>query len=141
MAYYAYASADAYHDAGSVYAFEGVSVNKVHEAIKVTMGEFERIRDGKGLTGAKVRRAKEYAVGKTTLDLEDSASVANLYVKRALLEDVVEPVEAILERIRAVTLDDVKRVAERIVDFDKLNLAVVGPYKKAEKFGGLVGAE
>jgi predicted Zn-dependent peptidase len=141
LAYYAYASMDAYHETGSMYALEGVSIGKIEEAIKVTLSEFERAKQGGGLTERKVNQAKEYLIGKTTLDLEDSASMANFMVRKLLLEGKLEGIDEVLSRLKKVTLEDVKRVADRIIDFEAVNLAVVGPYKNSGSFGKLIGVE
>jgi hypothetical protein len=31
-----------------------------------------------------------------------------------------------------VTLDEVKQIAAQVIDFKKINLAIIGPYKPAE---------
>lgn len=138
LAYYAYASSDLYHDVGSVYALEGVALDKIDDAIKVTLEEFEGMTNGKTITDKEVKRAKEYVVGKMALDLEDSSTMANVVVRRLLLENKVESLDEILTKVKAVTVEDVQAVARRVVDFGKLNLAVVGPYKDEEKFGKLI---
>src|SRR5690606_23844043 len=86
LAYYAYASADMFADTGSIYALEGVSLSQIEDAIKVTLEEFDKVAAGTLLTEEEVSRAKEYMIGKMTLDLEDSAAVANWHVRRLLLE-------------------------------------------------------
>ena len=140
LAYYAYASADTFQDMGSLYALEGVALDKVEEAIKVTRGEFGKVAEGKGVSSEEVERAKEYVVGKMTLDLEDSSVMANLMVRKLLLENEVETVAEVVEKIRKVSAGQVKRLAKRVFDKDKVNLAVVGPYEDEERFGKLVGS-
>lgn len=138
LAYYAYASTDMFHDAGSFHAFEGVSVGKVHEAIKVTLAEFERLIAGK-ITDKQVVQAKEYMIGKTVLDLENSSNMVQFAVRQVLLQDKLEEIDEVLQKIRRVNIDEVKRVAKRLIDFGKLNLAVVGPYKDESEFGRGIG--
>lgn len=138
LAYYAYASADLYHDAGSVYALEGVTVGKIEEAIKVTREEFEKLLKPGGITKYEVKQAKEYVTGKMTLDLEDSASMANMVVRRLLLDEKVETIDDVLNNIRQVEFDRVAAVAKRVMDFSKGNLAIVGPYKDEEPFRKLL---
>lgn len=138
LAYYAYASSDLYHDVGSVYALEGVALEKIDESIKVTLEEFERMANGETITDKEVKRAKEYVVGKMALDLEDSSTMANVVVRRLLLEDKVESLDEILTKVKAVTVEEVRAVARRVVDFGKLNLAVVGPYKDQAAFDSLI---
>lgn len=140
LAYYAYASADIYHDNGSLYALEGVAISKVEEAIKVTLEEFEQAAQGKSITNKSVAAAKEYLIGKTTLDLEDSASMASFIVRKLLLEGKTEPVEETLKKIQSVTVEEVKQVAKRILQPTSLNLSLIGPFKNPDVFATLIGA-
>jgi predicted Zn-dependent peptidase len=140
LAYYAYASMDLYHDAGSLYALEGVAIGKVEEAIKVTLDEFGRAASGEIITDKAVAAAKEYLIGKTTLDLEDSASMASFVVRKALLDGKAETVEDAIQKIKAVTVEEVKHVAARILNPQKLNLSLIGPFEDQETFTKLIGA-
>ena len=40
--------------------------------------------------------------------------------------------------MKKITAADVRRVAREIFRNDKLNLAVIGPYKKEEEFGKIL---
>ena len=140
LAYYAYAGNDIYEDIGSLYAFEGVAINNVDEAIKVTLDQFQKLLSPTSISEEMLHRAKEYIVGKTTLDMEDSSRMANYVVRKALFYGEVETIEEHLAKLKAVTLDDIQRVAQRVLDFSKLNLAVIGPFKDQEKFEKLIKA-
>ena len=137
LAYYAYASADVNRDLGSFYAFEGVALKQAHEAVKVTLEEFAKLASGT-ITNKEVEHAKEYVVGKLMLDTEDSSRVADLMVEKAVLEGVVEPIETVIGRYKQVDLDRVKRLAQKLINFDAVNLAVIGPYEETE-FDELIG--
>jgi predicted Zn-dependent peptidase len=131
LAYYAYTAADVNRDMGSFFAFEGVALNKATEAVKVTMDEFRKLAEGK-IDEAEVVRAKEYVIGKLMLDTEDSSRVADLMVERVLMDDRLETVEAIVEKYKKVELDQVKQLAQKLINFDAVNLAVIGPYTHNE---------
>lgn len=138
LAYYAYASSDQYRGAGSLHALEGVAVNKIEEAIKVTQAEFNKVVSARNLKVREVKAAKEYLIGKLSLDLEDSANLANLLVRRLLLEGKRETVAELIQKIRAVELDQVAALAGEIIRPERVNLAIVGPYKDRGKFEGIV---
>jgi predicted Zn-dependent peptidase len=59
--------------------------------------------------------------------------------KSELVYPRLEPVDEILARIDAVTLDDVREVAVAILSQPKA-LAVVGPYDDADSFTAAVAA-
>jgi predicted Zn-dependent peptidase len=48
-------------------------------------------------------------------------------------------VEEIVKQVRAVTIADVETLTKRLFDAKKLNFALVGPFKKAERFEKLLG--
>jgi predicted Zn-dependent peptidase len=49
----------------------------------------------------------------------------------------IEPIESVVEKLRAVTPDDILRVARRIIQDAKPTLAVVGPDADGEDLATL----
>ena len=131
LAYYAYSTVDLNRDTGSLYAFEGVALDKAHDAVKVTMEEWQKLREGQ-ITDDEVARSKEYIVGKLQLDWEDSSRMADVVVERVLFEGEAIPVEEVLRRFQTVTLDEVKAIAAEVINPTKANLAIIGPYSENE---------
>jgi predicted Zn-dependent peptidase len=60
-------------------------------------------------------------------------------LNREVLEGQVLEPEELLEKIDAVTAEDVQRVAQDLIARDKLNLAVVGPFEDDERFLNVLG--
>lgn len=137
LAYYAYASADLNRDLGSFFAFEGVALDKAKEAVTVTIGEFKKLAAG-DISAQEVERAKEYVVGKMMLDTEDSSRVADLMVEKALFWGEVESIETVVEKYKQVDLNQVKRLAQKLINFEAANFAIIGPYGRNE-FNEVVG--
>lgn len=131
LAYYAYASADVNRDLGSFFAFEGVALDKAKEAVMVTIEEFKKLAAG-DISAQEVERAKEYVAGKLMLDTEDSSRVADIVVERALFWGEVETIEALVEKYKKVNLEQVKRLAQKLIKFEAANLAIIGPYGRNE---------
>ena len=52
----------------------------------------------------------------------------------------IEPVESVVEKLQAITADDILRVARRIVQAGKLVLSVVGPDVETEELAELLAA-
>jgi predicted Zn-dependent peptidase len=52
----------------------------------------------------------------------------------------IDPIESVVEKLRAITADDILRVARRIVQAGMLVLAVVGPDVKSEELAELLAA-
>lgn len=137
LCYYVHSDVDAYEDAGIFAAAAGVDKNRIDEAVEVVNGEFYHLLDEKGprkISEEEVKRAKDHLIGATILGMEDSQNLAIFYAKKQTLEKETVSLESVLENIKAVTLDDVMRVAHRIVDGKDPYFAVIGPYEKADRF-------
>ena len=70
--------------------------------------------------------------------MEDTRAVASWGGAQELLYDEVLTVDEVVERVDAVTTDDVVRVANRYLTQEKLSLAVVGPYRSDRQFVSVV---
>lgn len=132
LAYYVHADSEEFHDCGYFAASAGLNLNNLDEAIKVILNEFNKMR-AKPPSFEELRRAKDYARGKMVLGLEDSYRTASFYASQELLRKEIETPEEVLAKIEAVTAEDIQRVAKDIFVNQKLNLAIVGPFKKEWK--------
>jgi predicted Zn-dependent peptidase len=133
LCYYVRAANDHYHDVGIFTGSAGVDPRRVNEAIQAMKQEFFALVDGsKPITQTEVDDAKENIIGQTFLDLEDSQSVASWYGMKQLLRGEVETEEQVIERIKAVTLEQVQQVAKDIVQADKLYFSLIGAHKQEE---------
>ena len=87
----------------------------------------------KDVTEVELDRAREMAKGRLLLALENSRNVANWLGAQEILTGKIMTVDEITAKIDAMTVSDIRRVAERLLQPDKLNLAVVGPIDKSEE--------
>jgi predicted Zn-dependent peptidase len=129
LAYATYSFASTYTDAGLLGAYVGTAPGKVDEALDVLRRELDRIPDD--VTGAEVDRAKGALTGGTVLGLEDTGSRMSRLGKQVVTGQDIVTVDEALERIAAVELADVRRVADRILRRPR-DLAVVGPFVSAD---------
>lgn len=138
LCYYVRSEADYYHDTGIVGASAGVDPKRVFEAIKVIREECEAISNGsKPVTAAELTKAKEYLSGMTVLSLEDSETVAQYFGTKQLLLHKIETPDEALEKLHAVTLEEVTELAKRIFS-QKPRLAVIGPFAQRQEFAALI---
>jgi len=129
LAYYVGSEAEFYTDSGYVVSRAGVKIEKINEAIKVTLGEMEKLV-AKKISQKEIAKAKEMLKGHLILSLEDSQNVAQRGATQLILEGKVRTPAQALAEIDKVTTEDVQRVAREIFRPPKLNLTIVGPYKK-----------
>ena len=75
----------------------------------------------------ELSRAKAVSRSRTQLRLEDTRSVSAMFGSLAVLGLPIRTPEEALARSQAVTLDDVRLVAARVIREDAMHLAIVGP--------------
>lgn len=128
LAYFIRAEIDSYQDTGAFMVQAGLDKSRLPAAIKLILSELKKVAD-EGVTDKELKMAKDYLRGKLVLALEDSESVADWYGKQlALQKKISTPVQR-LKKITAVTSAQIKKVAEEIFKEEKLNLALIGPFK------------
>ena len=133
LAYYIRAAADLYTDTGYLVMQAGVRNEKAEEAIKVALEQFKKVRDEK-VPEKELFKAKEFVKGKTLIGLESSDEKAMFYSLQEILRNEIEDVKTKFKKIDAVTVNDLQNAAQDIFVNDKLNLAMIGPFKKENKF-------
>jgi predicted Zn-dependent peptidase len=137
LAYYVKTYSESTTDTGYLATFAGVDNRNVEKAIKLILEEYKSLRDKK-ITKAELHKAKENLKGTLTLSLESSDSQASYYTgQEVLTKEIVSP-EQQFKRIDKVTPDQVQAVAKEIFRPEKLNLALIGPFKDEDKFKKLL---
>ncbi|MGI5825790.1 MAG: M16 family metallopeptidase [Patescibacteria group bacterium] len=133
LAYYITSLTDYYHETGLIAARAGLNLGKIDEAVEVILEEFDKVKKG-DIGQEELGRAKEFMKGRITLRLENSRANAGWYAERELLEEKIETPEEVFAKIEKVSLEDVVRVANRVFDDKRRNLAIIGPYEDQERF-------
>lgn len=128
LAYYVKAASELFHETGFLAARAGLNLNKLKEAIKVILGEFEKVKAG-DVKEEELSKAKEFIKGRVSLALENSRTLAEWYADKELLEEKIETPDEFFGQIDKITREDVKRVASRVFEGKRANLAVIGPIK------------
>ena len=137
LAYYVFSQAFSDVDVGCYVTQAGVNNNKVEEAIKTILKEYKLIKDKK-INFNELKKAKDMIRGNSALSMESSYAQASFYATQELTENKILTPEEKLAKIEAVTADDIQRVARDIFRPEKLNLALIGPFKDKNKFQKLL---
>lgn len=133
LAYYICASSENYKDVGYLSAQTGVNNEKCLEAIRLIIDEYKKMKREKA-SAEEVQRAKDYLKGQAVISMESSSSVANFIAGQELGSGKILTLEEKFARINRVTDKDIQRVAQDIFVNDKLNLAIIGPFKNKKIF-------
>lgn len=129
LAYYIRTNIETYTDSGYLVTQAGVDNQRVEKAIKIILNEYKDIRE-KGVSEKELKRAKEYVKGKMILELEASDEMAAFFANQEILNNKILTIKEEFAKINKVTIGDIQRVAQDIFVPQKLNLALIGPFKK-----------
>jgi predicted Zn-dependent peptidase len=139
LAYAIGSSVSRFADTGVFASYAGVDVDKISKAIEVMLSEHTSIVSKKQpITKKELEKAKEYIKGRVALSLEDTASVNSFFGQRVLFLDKIRTPEEVYKKIDEVKADDVYEVARKMFKKERLNLAIIGPYKDKSRFEKLI---
>ena len=139
LAYAIRTSAEHYEDTGYVETYAGVDIKRIDEAIKVTLDQHYGLASGKyKFTKKELIKGKEFLKGHLALSLEDTKSINRFFGIRELKLGKLETPAEVYKGIDAVGVNDILRVAKRLFVPEKLNLAIIGPYKDQSRFQKLL---
>jgi predicted Zn-dependent peptidase len=126
LAYAVGSFSEQYTDAGTVACYVGTREDNVAEALEVIGGELRRLH-ADGVSEEEIERAKEHVKGRTVLGLESSAARMGRCARAILFGLPLLSLDEMLERIDAVSLDDVAELAADMFDPERFSAACVGP--------------
>lgn len=137
LAYYISTDATANADSGYLVTQAGVDNAKIDKAISAILKEYQRISKEK-VSKDELQKAKDYFKGKMSLILESSDQQAIFYTMQDIIEKKILTPEEIFKKIDKVSREDVLKLAKDIFRPEKLNLAIIGPFKKKNNFQKLI---
>ena len=130
LAYSVYSSVSSYCDAGSLIAYAGTNPDRVAEVHRVIMSVADDVAEH-GITPREWEVARGFLEGATLLGLEDSSSVMARLGNHVCARGRVAPIDEQIERLRAVTPEDVQQVARRVLGTSPA-ICGVGPIDEAD---------
>jgi len=137
IAYYINAVSEVDPDTGTLFTQAGLDNKNLEKGILAILDEYKRISQEK-VPPRELKRAKEYIKGKTSLSLEASDARASFYAAQELLENRILTPEEIFRKIDRISQEDILELASEIFKPERLNLALIGPFKNKEKFQKLL---
>ena len=133
VGYYVRAYEDAYTDHGFFQISAGVDNGRIEEVIVAILEECQKLKNYE-VAEEELNKVKECLIGNMKLSLESTDDIANFYGGQELLKGEIKSAEEKAKEIRAVTARGIKALANDIFKNNKLNLALIGPFKEKTKF-------
>ncbi|MBI3648521.1 MAG: insulinase family protein, partial [Actinobacteria bacterium] len=126
LAYSVYSYHSQYTEAGIFSAYAGTTPARAKDVIGLLRRELADVAGG-GLTEEEFERAKGHVKGSLVLSLEAPGSRMSRIGKSEIAHGEILTVDQSLRRIGAVTFQDARRVAERVLS-QPMTLTVLGPF-------------
>jgi predicted Zn-dependent peptidase len=126
LAYAVYSFTSAYHDTGQVGLYVGTRSDNVTEALSVVGTELLRLREDTA-TAEELERARENLKGRVALSLESTGARMNRLGSEILAGVPLLSLDETVERIEAVTLEDLGALVAELWAPGRLSAAGIGP--------------
>ena len=118
-------------DPGRFVAFIGTSPENMKMATEGLLNEIRRIIE-EPVTAQELQDAKDYLTGSFVFAFESSPQIARFLIHASVYGLGFDYIEKYPAYIRAVTIEDVSRVAKMYLDSENYSLVVVGPVDGAQ---------
>jgi len=135
LAYSVYSYTSLYADAGLTAIYVGSREEAVEEAMSVILDVLHRLPED--ISEEAIKRAKNHLRGQLVLSMESPGSRMQSLGRAVLMEQPVLSVDEVLQRVDAVTRDDVVAAVRRYYDPKKWSTVCIGP--RAEPFRAVTG--
>lgn len=130
MAYSVFSFHSAYLDSGMFGIYAGTSPEHVRDVVQLIYDICDDTAE-KGLTESELKKGKEQVKGSMMLSLESTSSRMSRLGKNELVLGRDVSLDETIAGINAVTSEDIKRVAERILN-QPFAIAAVGPVEETD---------
>jgi predicted Zn-dependent peptidase len=131
LAYSVYSYVSSFDDSGAVVVYAGTAPDQVDELLAVVDEQVGKlVHDGP--SAKEVEVATGFLEGSLLLGLEDSGGRMARLGRGLMARDDIIPIDEHVANIRAVTADDVRRVATRVFTSPR-SISAIGPFSE-ERF-------
>lgn len=128
LAYSVYSTLSPMDHGAVIMGMVGTQNARVKQSIDLIRAEWRRMAE-KGVTAAELKAAKTYLTGSYPLRFASSSNISRMLVGVQLEDLGIDYFDKRNSYIRAVTADDIMRVAKKLLDPKNLTFVVVGDPK------------
>jgi predicted Zn-dependent peptidase len=126
LAYSVYSFTSAYDDTGQIGLYLGTRGDNLEQGLQVVAAELERLRQ-EPASEAELARARENLKGRVLLALESTGARMSRLGSEILAGAPLMSLDEIVERIDAVSIDDLESLARELWDPERISVAGIGP--------------
>jgi predicted Zn-dependent peptidase len=125
LAYSIYSELNPFRDTGSLAVYAGCSPDKTQEVLTLTLAECTRIKQ-EPVTAEELDRARNQIKGNMVLGLESSSSRMSSLARQQMYWGKFFSLDEITAEIDRVTIADLQRLANQLLQSDKFALTLLG---------------
>ena len=115
-----------YQDTGEFAVYVGTRPDNAELVVQLIRAEFAKIAQ-EGITAEELARAQESSAGHLVLSTEATRNRMMRLGRSEVVGNEVLSADEVIDRLAAVTLDDVKRIAAKVLTAET-TIAVIGPF-------------
>jgi len=125
LAYAIYSDLNPYRDTGCMGVYAGTSRESATKVVESVIAEFRNLKSAP-VPDEEVRRAKDQLKGSLMLSLESSTARMSNLARQEMYFDRFYGLDELIERIEAVTAEDLKQTADEFFRTDQIAVTVLG---------------
>lgn len=139
LAYTVRANSEHFPDTGFFQVYAGVDPKNAEQTIKIILDQIYGLADGRyPITKEELSRAKEFIKGHFALSLEDTEAINHFFGEEELVMGQIRTPEDVYKALDSINEAQVVEVAKTLFNKEKLNLAIIGPFKSQDKFANII---
>lgn len=138
LAYDIHSSVSNFLDSGAFVITAGVDSKRVYEAVATILEQLALARET--ISPEELTRAQSLVTGRILLRTEDTGTMAGWAGNQETLLGNVLSVDQVIDEIQRVTLDDINRVAQKVLQPGMLNTVIIGPCRGQARLDRLTSA-
>ncbi|MDD2364936.1 MAG: pitrilysin family protein [Desulfuromonadaceae bacterium] len=125
LAYSVYSYVLSHADSGALVVYAGTEKKQCLEVLEIAQAEMSRLVS-EAVPQDELDAAREQLKGKTLMSLESSDSLMTRLAKNEIYQQIQQPIEDVIAKYDAVSVEDVQRVSQQIMKSEFLHLEAMG---------------
>ena len=125
LAYSIYSDLNPYRDTGCMAVYAGTSLASAAKVVRSVVNEFRNLKNER-VPDEELRRSKDQLKGSLMLSLESSTARMSNLARQEMYFDHFQDLDELIEKIEAVTADDLQSLANEFFQTEKVAVAALG---------------
>ncbi len=125
LAYSIYSDLNPYRDTGCMAVYAGTSLASASKVVQSVVSEFRKLKQ-ETVGDEELRRSKDQLKGSLMLSLESSTARMSNLARQEMYFDRFYDLDELIEKIEAVTADDLQSLANEFFQTEKVAVAALG---------------